>query len=55
MTKEEALMLALNVLVNRVDVDHEAITAIREALSQPEQEPVFARAIEQAQGIKENK
>ena len=38
--KDEALKLALNVLVNRVDVDHEAITAIREALAQPEQEPV---------------
>lgn len=36
MTKDEALKLALNVLVNRVDSDHEAITAIREALAQSE-------------------
>jgi hypothetical protein len=40
MNEREALKLALNVLVNRVDSDHEAITAIREALAQPEQEPV---------------
>jgi hypothetical protein len=40
MTKDEALKLALNVLINRVDANHEAITAIREALAQPEQEPV---------------
>ena len=41
MTKDEALKLALNVLVNRVDADHEVITAIREALAQPEQEHII--------------
>lgn len=43
MTKEEALKLALNVLVNRVDVDHEVINAIRKALAEPEPGGVCGR------------
>ena len=43
--RDEALKLALNVLVNRVDADHEVINAIRECLANVDtndtlQEPV---------------